>query len=360
MSAVSTNNPQSEQRRWHALHAEEAVAAVESDAERGLSVEEAKQKLERFGPNTLPEATRRSMLSVFVGQFKSPLIYLLFAAAGTALALGHRNDAVVIFIVVLLNALIGSFQEGRAERSMEALRRLATHKARLVRGGRELVLEAAEVVPGDVLLLEAGDAVAADARLLHGAALQIAEAALTGESLPVAKDLLPLAPDTPLADRTNMLYAGTHVTAGRARAVVVATGLSTEIGHIAALAGAAEQPKTPLERRVAQFGRYIMVAAALMFVAVNAIGFLRGMPFAEIVMVAISQVVGMIGGLVLGNLLQAAVVFPPPLASVFHTVPFSLREAVAIGAVASLVLWVEELRKLVVRRRDRRLARAVP
>ncbi len=295
MSASLPNTArESEQRRWHALHAEEALAAVESDGERGLSVEEARRKLDRHGPNTLPEATRRSMLSVFAGQFKSPLIYLLFAAAGIALALGHRNDAIVIFIVVLLNAVIGSFQEGRAERSLEALRKLATHKARVVRGGQELVLDASEVVPGDVLLLEAGDAIAADARLLHGAALQIAEAALTGESLPVAKDLLPLAPDTPLTDRRNMLYAGTHVTAGRARAVVVATGLSTEIGHIAALAGAAEQPKTPLERRVAQFGRYIMFAAALMFVAVNIIGVFRGMPFAEIVMVAISQVVGMI------------------------------------------------------------------
>ncbi len=278
---------------WHALHAEEVVLKVESNAD-GLSVEEAQRRLKRFGPNALPEASQRSLLAVFVGQFKSPLIYLLLVAAGIALALGHRNDALVIFTVVLLNSLIGSIQEGRAERSLDALRKLTTHKARLVRGGQELVLEANDVVPGDILLFEAGDAVAADARLLHGAALQIAEAALTGESLPVAKNLLRLAPDTLLADRRNMVYAGTHVTAGRARAVVVATGLATEIGHIAVLAGAAEQPKTPLERRVAQFGHYIIVAAVVMFVAVNAIGLLRGMPFSEIVMVGISQLVGMI------------------------------------------------------------------
>jgi len=281
-------------RRWHSLEPDEAVSVIESNADQGLSADEAARRFVRFGPNALPEAKSRSLFAVFIGQFKSPLIYLLLAASGVALALAHVSDAGVIFAVVLLNALIGAFQEGRAERALEALRKLASQKARVVRGGEEIVIEAHEVVPGDVLVLDAGDAVAADARLLNGAALQIAEAALTGESVPVTKDLLPLAPATPLADRRNMVYAGTHVTAGRARAVVVATGATTEIGHIAALAGAAEQPKTPLERRIAQFGRYIMVAATVLFVLVNAIGLLRGMAFADIVMVAISQVVGMI------------------------------------------------------------------
>jgi len=286
--------PDIQHRDWHALRAQETLAAVESNADEGLPAEVARDRLERFGPNALPEVARRSLLSVFLGQFRSPLIYLLIAAAVIALALGHRSDAVVILAVVLLNAIIGGFQEGRAERSLEALRKLATHKARVIRSGQERVIEARDVVPGDILLLDLGDAVAADARLLHGAALQIAEAALTGESLPVVKDMLPLAPDTPLADRRNMVYAGTHVTAGRARAVVVATGLATEIGHIAVLAGSAEQPQTPLERRIAQFGRYIIAAAAIVFAAINGIGFLRGIPPGEIVMVGISQVVGMI------------------------------------------------------------------
>ncbi len=295
MSGQSPNGAgENGQRRWHALHAEEAVAAVESDAEGGLSLEEAKRRLERFGPNALAEPARRSVASVFLGQFKSPLIYLLLVAAGIALALGHVTDAAVVFTVVLLNAVIGALQEGRAERSLAGLRKLATHQARVVRGGQELIVEAREVTPGDILLLESGDAVAADARLLHGAALQIAEAALTGESVPIAKAPLPLAPDTLLADRRNMVYAGTHVTAGRARAVVVATGLATEIGHIAALAGAAEQPKTPLEQRIAQFGRYIIIAAVTIFIAINVIGLARGMPFGEIVMLGISVVVGMI------------------------------------------------------------------
>jgi Ca2+-transporting ATPase len=282
------------QHHWHALHGQDAVVVVESDADDGLSIEQARRRLERYGPNALPQPRHRSLVAVFLGQFKNPLIYLLFAAAAVALALGHVNDAVVILAVVLINACIGAFQEGRAARALEALRKLSGHKARVVRGGQEWIVEAREVVPGDILVLDAGDAVAADARLLHGAALQIAEAALTGESVPVAKDMPPLAPDTPLADRRNMVYAGTHVTAGRARAVVVATGLAAEIGRIAALAETAVQPQTPLEQRIAQFGRYIIVAAAVLFVAVNAIGLWRGVPFGEILMVAISQVVGMI------------------------------------------------------------------
>lgn len=284
----------SEARNWHALDGVDAVAAVESDATEGLSPDEACRRLEHFGPNALRETRRRSLLAVFIGQFRSPLIYLLFIAAGIALALGHSQDAAVIFGVVLLNSIVGTIQEGRAERSLAALRKLATQKARVVRGGQEILIEAREVVPGDILLLEAGDAVVADGHLLDGAALQIAEAALTGESVPVDKHLLPLAPDTPLASRQNMVYAGTHVTAGRARVVVVATGLATEVGHIATLTETAEEPKTPLELRVAQFGRYIIVAAAIMFVLVNVIGLMRNIPFGEILMIAISQLVGMV------------------------------------------------------------------
>ncbi len=279
---------------WHALESDDAVLAVQSDASGGLESAEVRRRLQRFGPNALPESRRRSLLLLFLGQFKSPLIYLLFGVAGVALALGHPGDAAVIFSVVLLNAVIGALQEGRAERSLEALRKLAKLQARVVRGGKEQLIEADRVVPGDVLLLDAGDAIVADARLLDGAALQIAEAALTGESLPVSKALEPLARETPLADRRNMVYAGTHVTAGRARAVVVATGLATEIGHIATLAEAAEEPKTPLEKRIAEFGRYIIIAALLMFLAVVAAGVARGLPFTEIVLVGVSQVVGMI------------------------------------------------------------------
>lgn len=281
-------------RSWHALHAEDAVAAVDSDASGGLSAEEAQRRLAELGANSLREPKRRALWAVFLGQFASPLIYLLFAAAGVALALGHRNDAIVIFAVVLLNALVGAFQEGRAERSLEALRKLTQHAARVVRGGQEVLVEARDVVPGDVLLIEAGDAIAADARLLDGAALQLAEAALTGESVPVGKHHEVLPESTQLADRQNMVYAGTHVTAGRARAVVVATGLATEVGRIATLAESAKDPPTPLQRRVAQFGRMVIFAAVGLFVLINAVGLWRGLPMDQVLMVAISQVVGII------------------------------------------------------------------
>jgi magnesium-transporting ATPase (P-type) len=291
---AKSGNQNADQGRWHTLHAAEAVAAVESDADAGLAADEVRRRLERFGPNALPEPKRRSLVMIFLRQFASPLIYLLFVAAGLALAFGHTSDAAVIGVVVLLNALVGAFQEGRAERSLAALRRLAMHRARVIRAGTEQVIEAREVVPGDILLLEAGDAVAADARLLHGAALQIAEAALTGESVPVTKDLLPLAVDTPLADRRNLVYAGTHVTAGRARAVVVATGLATEVGHIAALSESAVEEPTPLEQRIASFGRAIIGLAAVIFALVIGLGWLRGLPLDEIAMVGISQIVGMV------------------------------------------------------------------
>lgn len=285
---------QDERRDWHALGIDEALGFFEADAERGLGVDQANSGLERFGPNALPEAARRPFWAVFLSQLKSPLIYLLLIAALVAFWLDHRTDAVVIFFVVLLNAVIGSVQEGRAEKSIEALRKLASHQARVVRAGQEVAVPAAELVPGDILLLEAGDAVAADARLLRVAALQVAEAALTGESLPVSKDITALPSETALADRRDMVYAGTHVTAGRGRALVVATGESTEIGHIAALAGTAKQPQTPLEQRIAQFGRYVIVAAVVVFGLVLGVGVLRKMPIGEVVMLGISQVVGMI------------------------------------------------------------------
>ncbi|HLU66749.1 MAG TPA: HAD-IC family P-type ATPase [Kofleriaceae bacterium] len=289
-----TSAPDEERRPWHATSAEEAVRRLGSDLSRGLSTGEARRRLAEVGPNALPEGGRRSLAAVFVGQFRSPLIYLLLVAAGIAVALGERTDAVVILVVVLSNAVIGTFQEGRAERALAALARLTEHKARALRDGQDVILEAREVVPGDVLILAAGDAVAADARLVEASALHVAEAALTGESVPVSKDPARLPPPTPLADRHDMVFAGTHVTAGRGRAVVVTTGTETEIGRIAAMAGSAAQPRTPLERRVAQFGRYIVAVAVLVFVLVVAIGLLRGVRFAEIFMIGVSTLVGMV------------------------------------------------------------------
>jgi len=284
----------SEPRQWHALAGEEAARVLGTNPAHGLSREEVERRLREHGLNALTEPPGRSLLTVLLHQFKSPLIYLLLVAAGISLALGHASDAVVIIVVVLLNALIGTFQEGRAERSLEALRRLASHKARVLREQREQLVEARELVPGDIIILAAGDAVPADARLIEGAALQVSEAALTGESVPVTKGLLPVAHETALGDRQGMVHAGTHVTAGRARGLVVATGAASEIGRIASLTEGAKEPQTPLEHRIERFGRTLVVAAATLFGVVVAVGVLRDVPPGQMVMVGLSQMVSMV------------------------------------------------------------------
>ena len=279
---------------WHALTAAQALQTQAVDLARGLDSASVAQRAARHGPNALPEAPPRPLWRTLAGQFKSPLIYILFVAALLAVALGHAADAAVILAVVVANALIGTLQEGRAERSMASLRQLAALQSRVLREGAEAAVAARELVPGDILLLAAGDAVGADARLVDVAQLQVAEAALTGESLPVAKAVAALPEATGLADRLNLVHAGTHVTAGRARAVVVATGVHTEVGRIAGLTVRADEPKTPLEQRIARFGRALVVAALGLFVVVLLLGLWRQMPLAELLMVAISQMVSMV------------------------------------------------------------------
>ena len=279
---------------WHALDAASVQRRLGCDAAVGLSPQTAAQRGAAYGPNALPEPPRRSVLRVFLRQFKSPLIYILFVAAALAAGMGQWDDAVVILSVVLVNALIGSYQEGRAEASMAALRRLSALQVRVVRDGQERPMAARELMPGDLLLLAAGDAVGADARLIEAAQLQVAEAALTGESVPVSKNTEVLPEATGLADRRNMVFSGTYVTAGRARAVVTATGAHTEVGSIARMTEGAEEPKTPLELRIAQFGRYLVAGALVLFVVVVGLGLLRGLHYADVLMVAISQMVSMV------------------------------------------------------------------
>ncbi|WP_397382660.1 cation-translocating P-type ATPase [Prosthecobacter sp.] len=279
---------------WHAAEPEKIVTTLETDAQAGLSGSEASERLKQNGPNELPEDKHKPLWRVFASQFASPLIYILFVAAVISFAMGHASDAVVILIVVLINALIGAVQEGRAEHSMTTLRKLSALKVRVIRDGKESIIEARDLVPGDILLLGAGDQVGADARLLEAAALEATEAELTGESLPVVKHTEAVPEDAGLGDRRNMIYSGTHLTAGRGRAVVVATGLQTEVGKIASMTTSAEQPKTPLEVRLKQFGNWLVVASIVLFVLILGFGLLRGIPFVTIFMVAISQMVSMV------------------------------------------------------------------
>lgn len=279
---------------WHWLPSAEVIKQLKSDMIQGLSLHEAKERLHQFGPNELPAPKRRTLLSIFLHQFLSPLIYLLLVASGIAFFIGEARDALVILVVVILNAIIGAYQEGRAEQSLEALRRLSKLKARVLRSGQELIIEAKEIVPGDILIVSAGDAVPADARLIEASTIAVAEAALTGESLPVVKSIAKLAENAPLADRHNMIFAGTHITAGRGLAVVTATGVNNEIGKIAHLATTTVQPKTQLELRIHQFGKYLVIAALVIFFLVIGLGLLREIPFAQIFMLAISQMVSLV------------------------------------------------------------------
>jgi len=291
VQAPTTDTPA---RAWHALAVEQALAECGVDAATGLDRTEVARRQTQDGPNALPEPPPRPLWRTFARQFQSPLIYILFVAAVLAAALAHYGDAAVILAVVVINAIVGTFQEGRAERSMAALRRLSALHVRVVRDAGEQVVEARELVRGDIVLLAAGDAVAADARLVDEVQLQVAEAALTGESLPVAKSVTTVPEATGLADRHNMVYSGTHVSAGRARAVVVGTGVHTEVGRIAGMTERAEEPRTPLEQRLEQFGRALVVAALGLFVLVVLLGLWRQLPLAEVLMVAISQMVSMV------------------------------------------------------------------
>lgn len=278
----------------HGIGCDHVLERLGSDARRGLSAEEVARRMAHHGPNELPEAAHKPWWKIVLRQFASPLIYILFVASILSMALGHASDAAVILVVVVLNAVIGAFQEGRAEHSMQALRKLSALRVRVLRDGSESMIEARDLVPGDVLLIAAGDAVGADARLLEAASIEATEAALTGESLPVVKHTRTVAGESVLGDRGNMLHAGTHLTAGRGRAVVVATGLNTEVGKIARLTASAKEPMTPLELRLQQFGQWLVGAAIVLFGIVIAIGLWRGIPFGEIFMVAISQMVSMV------------------------------------------------------------------
>ena len=281
-------------RPWHTLAAGDALAHWQVAVDEGLSAARVDAQRAAHGFNELPQAPPRPWWRVFARQFASPLIAILFVAAALAVALGHQGDAVVILVVVLFNALIGAVQEQRAERSMAALRRLAAVHVRVRRDGAQASIEARELVPGDVMLLAAGDAVAADARLVETAQLELSEAALTGESTPVSKHVQPLPEATGLGDRRCMVHAGTQVAAGRGVAVVTAIGPQTEVGRIADLTERAVEPPTPLERRLASFGRTLLIAAAAVFVLVLALGLWRGLPLADVLMVAVSQMVSLV------------------------------------------------------------------
>ena len=265
---------------WHDRGVDDVLEDLDSSRE-GLSEATAERRLAEHGPNRLDEGESTSALSLFVAQFREALVYLLVVAAALSLAVGlipgsepNYVDAGLILLILLANGVFGFVQDYRAERSMAALRAMATPDATVVRGGEEQTIPAEELVPGDVVVLTAGDAVPADARVLESQALSVDESALTGESLPVDKRPDAVASDTPLAERTSMAYMNTAATKGRGRAVVVDTGMGTEVGGIATGLASVEDEETPFAREVDELGRRIGLGVVTLAVLVAAIQFL--------------------------------------------------------------------------------------
>lgn len=276
----------------HARSAAEVAAALESDLERGLADAEAKRRLAEVGPNQLSVTSPPGFLQLLLRQFKSFLVAILLVAAVVSLFLCDPQDALVILLVVVVNALIGAFQERRAEQALAALRQMVAPTARVRRDGIEREIPATAVVPGDLVLIRAGDVVPADGRLAAAVALQADESALTGESLPVEKDAgAVLPPDTLIADRTNMLYAGTAITQGHGMMLVTGTGASTELGALARLVSATAPRQTPLEQQVTWLGKVLSVLALAAAAVIFGLGLLRGEGLGQILFVALSLAV---------------------------------------------------------------------
>ena len=279
---------------WHTQDVSAALAELASRAE-GLTAAEVSQRLEQYGPNALPEARRRSLWTMLLGQFSDFMILVLLAAALISGFIGEPQDTIAILVIVLLNAIIGTVQEFRAERAVAALKAMAAPEARVLRGGQTVTVGSTGLVPGDVVLLEAGDVVPADLRLLEVEELQADESALTGESHPVDKQIEVLqAAELPLGDRSNLAFKSSLITRGTARGVVIATALDTEIGHIASLLHGEESVKTPLQQRLTRFGRYLALAVLGICAIVFAAGLLQGQPVMLMFLTAVSLAVAAI------------------------------------------------------------------
>jgi len=277
---------------WHLLTADVAARELASDAHRGLATAEAARRLDQYGRNELHEQEGRGPLAMFLGQFSDFMILLLLGAAAISGVIGELEDAIAILAIVVLNAIVGFVQEYRAEKALRALKQLAALKARCLRDGDVVAVPAAELVPGDVVLLEAGAVVPADLRLLEAVQLKVEEAALTGESHPAEKIVAPLADaEAPLGDRVNMAYSGTIVTYGRGHGLVVGTGMTTELGKIATLLATTEEVKTPLQRRLARFGKQLSAVAIGLCVVVFALGVMRGESMVLMFLTAVSLAV---------------------------------------------------------------------
>jgi len=280
---------------WHTLSAAETAQRLESDLQSGLSANDAAKRLAHFGANELEEKRAHSPWRMLLDQFSDFMIIVLIVAAIISGIVGDLGDTIAIVVIVILNAVIGFIQEYRAERAMAALKRMAQANAQVLRDGQAEIVHASALVPGDVVLLEAGNVVPADLRIAETARLKIDESALTGESVAVEKQTQALdIAEAPLGDKLCLAYKGTIVTYGRARGLVVATGMHSELGKIATLLNESGESKTPMQKRLAHLGKRLAIAALAICVLVFVVGMLRGEPLLLMFMTALSLAVAAI------------------------------------------------------------------
>ena len=279
-------------RNWHTLDVDTAVAELDTNAEAGLDNAQAEQRLGEYGPNALIDRGGISPWQILWEQLTGIMVLVLIIAGAISAFIGDIEDTVVIFVLVIINAAIGFTQEYNAEQAMAALQKMAVPTVRVRRAGRVNTVPASDLVPGDLVLLEAGSRVSADGRLVESAGLQIQEAALTGESVPVGKQTAPLSvPDLALGDRRNMVYMGTDVTNGRGEFVVTATGMQTELGKIANMIQEVKSEQTPLQRRLDQLGKQLAALALAIVMIVFVMGWYRGENLELLLLTAISLAV---------------------------------------------------------------------
>src|SRR5215469_14509890 len=280
MSTTVNTNTVSDIAAWHALSQAEVVKRLATNPEKGLNLSEASARLEKYGPNRLPEGRKRGPLAKFFAHFNNTLMYVLLAAGFTKLMMSLWIDAGIIFAVVVINALLGFLQEGKAEKALESIRNMLSAEARTMRSGETRMIPAEQLVPGDVVLLESGDKIPADLRLIEAKNFRTEEAALTGESVPAEKTVDAVPVNAIVGDRESMAFSGTMVISGRATGVVVATGNETELGRINQLLSEVSSLETPLLRQIKKFGYAITAVIGVVSVIIFAYGrWVKGMDF---------------------------------------------------------------------------------
>lgn len=286
---------------WHNISAREALRQIGSQEKKGLDSRQVMESRKKNGSNRLTAAKKKSWFLRFLGQFSDFMVLTLLAAAVISFVTSMMQhdadfvDSIIILVIVTVNAVIGLIQESKAEKAIEALKKMSAPEAKVIRDGQHMKIPSEEVVVGDILVLETGDFVAADARLLQSVDLQTEESALTGESLPVEKhgeDIVPAG--APVGDRSNMVFATSSITGGHGTAVVVAVGMETQVGKIAAMLNTGETPQTPLQQRLAKTGKVLGVACVLICIAIFAMGLIQNIPPLEMFMISVSLAVAAI------------------------------------------------------------------